>query len=78
LTLREKRRLKVFDNRVLRKIFVPKRHEVSGEWIKLHDEELLYSSVTIVRVIKSKRIRWAGHEAQLGKGEACTGIWWGN
>jgi hypothetical protein len=52
----------VFENRVLRKIFGPKKHEVTGEWRKLHIEELndLYSSPDIVRVIKSKRMRWAG------------------
>ena len=56
LTLREEHRLKVFENRVLRRIFVPKRDGVTGEWIKLHNEELndLYSSPNIVRVIKSR------------------------
>jgi hypothetical protein len=59
LTLREERRLKVFENRVLRRIFEPKRDAVAGEWRKLHSEELhdLYSSPTIMRVIKS-RMRW--------------------
>ena len=58
LTLREERRLRVFENRVLRKIFGPKRDKVIGEWRKLHNEELndLYSSTIIVRVIKSRRI----------------------
>ena len=62
LTLREECRLGVFENRVLRRIFGPKRDEVTGEWRKLHNEELnnLYSSPTIVRVIKSRRMRWAG------------------
>jgi len=61
--LREERRLRVFENRVLRRIFGPKRDEVRGEWRKLHDEELndLYCSPNIVQVIKSRRIRWVGH-----------------
>jgi len=70
LTLREERRLRVFENRVLRKIFGPKREEVTGEWRKLHKEELnnLYSSLNIVRVIKSRRMRWAGHVARMEEG----------
>jgi hypothetical protein len=69
--LREERRLRVFENRVLRRIFGPKRDEVTGEWRKLHNEELnnLYSSTTIVRVIKSRRMRWLGHVARMGGGE---------
>ena len=53
---------------------------VRGEWRKLHKEELkgLYSSPNIVRVIKSRRVRWAGHVARMGKGEEYTGCWWGN
>jgi hypothetical protein len=60
----------VFENRVLRRIFGPKRDAVAGEWRKLHNEELhdLYSSTTIVRVIKSSRMRWAGHVARMGEG----------
>jgi len=60
----------VFENRVLRKVFGPKRDEVTGEWSKLHNEELndLYSSPNIVRVIKSRRMRWAGHVARMGQG----------
>ena len=62
LTLREECRLRVFENGVLRRIFGPKRAEVTGEWRKLHNEELkgLYSSPNIVRVIKSRRMGWAG------------------
>ena len=69
LTLRGKRRLRVFGNRVLRRIFGPRRDEVTGEWKKLHNEELndLYSSPNIVRVIKSRRMRWAGHVARMRK-----------
>jgi hypothetical protein len=68
LTLGEERRLRVFENRVLRKIFGPKREE-DGSWRKLHNDELhdLYSSPNIVRMIKS-RIRWAGHVAHMGEG----------
>jgi hypothetical protein len=59
----------VFVNRVLRRIFGPKRDEVTGEWRKLHNEELrdLYSSPSIVRIIKSRRMRWAGHVARMVK-----------
>jgi hypothetical protein len=80
LTLREERRLRMFENRVLRLIFVPKRDEVTGEWRKLHNEELhdLYSSPTIMRVMKSRKMRWAGYVARMGRGEAYTGFWWEN
>ena len=79
-TLREERRLRVFENRVLRRIFGTKRNEIKGEWRKLHNEELndLYCSPNIVRVIKSRRMRWVGHVARMGRGEACTGFWWEN
>jgi hypothetical protein len=60
----------VFENRVLRRIFGPKRDEVTGEWRRIHNEELydLYSSPNIIRVIKSRRMRWAGHIACMGEG----------
>jgi len=65
--LREERRPKVFENRVLRRIFWPRRDEVTGEWRKLHNEELngLYSSPNIVLVIKWRRMRWVGHVARM-------------
>ena len=69
LTLRDERKLRVFENMVLRKIFGPRRDEVTGEWRRLHNEELndLYSSSNIVRVIKSRRMRRAGHVARMGE-----------
>jgi len=74
LTLIDERRLRVFENRVLRKIFGPKRDEVTEEWRKLHNEELnvLYPSPNIARVIKSRRMRWAGHVARMGRVDAYT------
>jgi hypothetical protein len=73
--LREERRF-----RVLRRMIGSKGDEVTGECRKLHNEELndLYSSSNNIRVIKSRRMRWAGHAARMGRGQACTGFWWGN
>jgi len=70
--LREEGKLRVFENMVLRRIFGPRRDEVTGEWRKLHNEELndLYSSPNIVRVIKSRRMRWAGHVARMDEERA--------
>jgi hypothetical protein len=69
LTLREECRLRDFENRVLRRIFGPKRDEVTGEWRRRHNNELyaLYSSPNIIRVIKSRRLRWAVHVARMGE-----------
>jgi hypothetical protein len=68
----------VFENRVLRRIFGPKRDEIIGGWIKLHNEELhnLYSSPSIIRMSKSKRIRWTVHVAYTGKRGMHIGCWW--
>jgi hypothetical protein len=68
LTLKEENRLRMCENRALRRIFGPKRDEETVGWIKLHNEELhcLYSSPSIVRVIKARRMRWAGHVARMG------------
>jgi hypothetical protein len=67
--LREQHKLRVFENRVLSGIFGPKRYEVTGEWKKLHSGELhnLYSPPDIIRQIKSRRMRWAGHVARMGE-----------
>jgi hypothetical protein len=68
LTVKEEHKLRVFENRVLRRIFGPKRDGVTGGWRKLHNEELhnLYSSLSIIRIVKS-RMRWAGHVARMGE-----------
>jgi len=69
LTLREEGNLRVFESMVLRRIFGPRRDEVTGEWRRLHNEELngLYSSPNIVRVIKSRRMKWTGHVSRMGE-----------
>jgi hypothetical protein len=69
LTLREEHRLGMFENRILRRIFGPKRDEVTGEWRKPHNEELrdLYSSPSIIRIMKARRMKWAGHVARMGE-----------
>jgi hypothetical protein len=68
LTLKEEHRLRVFKNRVLRRIFGPERDEVTAEWRKLHNQECrdLYSSPSIIKIIKSRRMRWVGHVARIG------------
>jgi hypothetical protein len=76
--LREEHRLRVFENRVLRKIFEPRREE-DGSWKKLHNDELhsLYSSPNIVRLIKSRTLRWAGHVARMGEGRGVYRVLFG-
>jgi hypothetical protein len=76
----EERGLRVLENWVLRRIFGNKRDEVKWEWRNLYNEALngLYCLPSIVPVIKSRRIRWAGHVACMGRGEAYTGFWWGD
>jgi len=73
-------KLRVFENMVLRRIFVPRWDEVTGEWWRLHNEDLndLYSSPNNVRVIKSRRMRWAGHVARRGEERGVLGSSWGN
>jgi hypothetical protein len=78
LTLREEHRLRVFWNRMLRRILGPKRGELTGGWRKLHNEEIhdLYSSSSIVRVIKSRRMRWAVQITRMAGRGAHVGYWW--
>jgi hypothetical protein len=78
LTLREEHRLRAFENRVLRRIFGAKMDEVTGEWRKLHNEELrdLYSSPSIITTIKSRRMRWAAHVARMGGGRGRRRDYW--
>jgi len=78
--LREERKLRVFENMVLKRIFGHRKDEVMGEWRRWHNEELndLYSSPNIVRVIKSRRMRWVGHVVRMGEVKGCIGSWWGN
>jgi hypothetical protein len=76
IILTEQRRLRVFENRVLRRVFGRKRDEVTGEWRKLHNDELndLYCSPNIVRVMKSRGMRWAGHVTRVGERRDYTGL----
>jgi hypothetical protein len=74
LALREEHKLGVFENKVLRKTFGPKRDEVTGDWRKLHND--LYSSPSIIRIIKAGRMRWAGHVARMGGRGTRIGCWW--
>jgi len=80
ITLKEERRLRASENRVLRRIFGPKGDKVTWEWIKLQNEELddLYFSPNIVREIKSRIMGWARHVARTGRGQLHTGFSWGN
>jgi hypothetical protein len=78
LTVREEYEQGVFHNRALRRIFGPKSDRVTGGWRKLHNEELhnLYSSPSIIRIIKCRRMRWAGHLARMGEKRKCIGYWY--
>jgi hypothetical protein len=77
LTSKEEHRLRAFENRVLRRIFGQKRDEVTGGWRKLHNEELhnLYSSPSIIRVIKSRRMRWTKNVAHMGRSGMLMAFW---
>jgi hypothetical protein len=79
-TLREEHRLRVFENRVLRRIFGPKRDEVTGDWRRLHNEEryAVFSSRDNIRVIKSRRMRWTEHVARMGDRRGVYRFWWGD
>jgi len=74
------KKLRVIENMVLRRIFGPRRDEVTEEWRRLHNEELndLYTSPNTVRVINSRRMKWAGHVACMGEERGCIGSEWGN
>jgi hypothetical protein len=78
LILREEHRLRVFEIRLLRRIFGPKRDEVTGEWRKLHNEELhdLSSSPSIIRIIKSRNMRWAVNVARMRRRGTRRACWW--
>jgi len=78
--LQEERKLRVFENMVLGRIFGPRKDDVTGEWRRLRNEEVndLCFSPNIVRIIKSRRMRWAGHVARMGEERGCIGFWWGN
>jgi hypothetical protein len=80
LTLKGEHRLGVFESRVLRRIFGPNidEGEMTGEWRKLHDEDLhdLYSSPSIIRIIKARRVRWVGHVARIAREGTRMGCWW--
>jgi hypothetical protein len=81
LTLREEHMLKVFDNRVLRRILGLRGGEITGKWRRIHNQEFYgpYSPQNIIRVVKPRRMRWVGHVAYTGgRGEVHTGFWWGN
>jgi hypothetical protein len=80
LILREKHKLRIFENRVLRRIFGPKRDEVTGEWRKLHNEELhdVYSSPNIITQVMSDRMRWAGHVARMREERKVCTVFVGN
>jgi hypothetical protein len=77
--LRDERRLRVFEIGVLRRIFEPKRDEVTGEWRTLHIEELndMYCSPSTIQVFKTIRMRWAGHVEHMWERRGITGLWWG-
>jgi hypothetical protein len=76
--LKEEHRLRVFENMVLKRIFGPKRDDVTGEWRKLHNEELrdLYSSPSIIGIIKPRRLRWAGHVVRMGEKRNAYRLLW--